>query len=74
MEAIIFGTFGIKIEEDRMIIRPFNHEDIGTATLKNVKFRGNTYSIHLERKTFTVYENNHEIATRFYGESLSINH
>lgn len=35
--AIVFGTFGIKMEVDKFVIRPFNHEDIGEATLRNIK-------------------------------------
>jgi hypothetical protein len=72
MEAIIFGTFGVKIEEDKLTIKPFNHEDIGEAILRNIKFEGRTFGIQLMRKTFSVYEDNKLIATKFYGESLVI--
>ncbi|MFC2125493.1 hypothetical protein ACFLU5_11845, partial [Bacteroidota bacterium] len=38
IEAIVFGTFGVKMEEDKLVIRPFNHEDIGEATLKEINY------------------------------------
>ena len=34
MEAIIFGIFGVKMEEDKLTIKPYNHEDIGEATIE----------------------------------------
>ncbi len=70
MEAIVFGTFGVKIENDKMTIKPFNHEDIGEATLKNIKYKGRTFGIQLKRKTFSVYEDDKLIATKFYGEEV----
>ncbi|NOU59873.1 MGH1-like glycoside hydrolase domain-containing protein [Marinifilum caeruleilacunae] len=72
MEAVIFGTFGINIEGDTLSIKPFNHEDIGEAILSNIKFKGRTFGIQLNRKTFLVYENDKLIATKFYGESFLI--
>ncbi len=73
IEAIVFGTFGIKMEKDRLVIRPFNHEDIGEAYLRDIKYMGRSFSVRLERKSFTVYENLKSLATRFYGESVVIN-
>jgi len=70
LEAIVFGTFGVRMEGDKLVIKPFNHEDIGEATLTNYKFNGRTYSIQLDRKTFSVFEDGKLIATKFYGESL----
>lgn len=72
LEAIVFGTFGIKIEDEMLSIKPFNHEDIGEATLTNFKFNGRTFGIQLTQKTFTVYENEKLIATKFYGESFTL--
>ncbi len=72
MEAIIFGTFGIRMEADKLVIKPFNNEDIGTATLRDLKYKGRKFSIQLTKKTFSVYESDKLIATKFYGESLSI--
>ena len=70
MEAIIFGTFGVKIEEDKLTIKPYNHEDIGTATLRDLKYKGRIFSIELAKKTFSVYEGEKLIATKFYGEKV----
>ncbi len=72
MEAIIFGTFGVKMEEDKLTIKPFNHEDIGEATLKNIHYKGRVFGIQLMRKTFSVYEGEKLIATKFYGEKVII--
>ena len=72
-EAIVFGTFGIKIEENQLTTKPFNHEDIGEAQLQNIIWKGRNFGIKLTRKTFSVYENNMLLATKFYGESVTIN-
>ena len=72
MEAIIFGTFGVKIEEDKLTIKPYNHEDIGEARLKDIQYKGRIFGIQLSRKTFSVYEGEALVATRFYGESVTI--
>lgn len=72
MEAIIFGTFGLRMEADKLVIKPYNHEDIGTATLSNVNYKGRTFSIILMKKTFSIFENENLIANKFYGESVII--
>jgi len=72
MEAIIFGTFGVNMEEDKLIIKPYNHEDIGEATLEDIHFMGRTFGIRLSRKTFSVYEDGNLLATKYYGESVQI--
>jgi len=72
-EAIVFGTFGVKIEKDKLTIKPFNHEDIGEATLKDIIWKGRKFGIQLTRKTFSVYEGENLLATKFYGESVTIN-
>lgn len=73
MEAIIFGTFGINMDEDKLVIKPFNHEDIGEATLKDFKYKDRTFSIKLMKKKYSVYEGNKQIASRFYGDSVIVN-
>lgn len=70
LEAIVFGTFGVKIEEDQLTIKPFNHEDIGEAILKNIQYKGRIFGVQLSRKTFSVYEGDRLIATKFYGEKV----
>lgn len=72
LEAIVFGAFGIKIQEDKLTIKPFNHEDIGEATLKNFNFKGRIFGIQLNQKSFSVFENEKLIATKFYGESVVV--
>jgi len=72
MEAIIFGTFGVKMEGNTIRFQPISNEDIGTAQMKNIKYRGKNYGVKLEKKTFSVYENDTLIETKFYGESVII--
>ncbi len=72
LEAIVFGTFGVKMEKENLTIKPFNHEDIGEATLKDLYYKGRVFGIQLTRKTFSVYEEGKLIATRFYGEEFVI--
>ena len=72
MEAIIFGTFGVKMEEDKLIIKPYNHEDIGQASLKDIRYKGRTFGVQLDKKTFSVYEGDRLISTEFYGESVIV--
>jgi hypothetical protein len=73
MEAIIFGTFGVKIEADKLTIKPYNHEDIGEATLKDIPYKGRMFGVELKQKTFSVYEGDKLIATKFYGEKVVLN-
>jgi len=70
MEAIIFGTFGVNINKDRLLIKPYNHEDIGEATLKDIPYKGKKYTIQLKRKAYYVFEGEQLIAKKFYGEHL----
>ena len=72
LEAIVFGTFGVKMEEDKLTIKPYNHEDIGEATLKDIVWKDRKFGIQLTRKTFSVYEGEKLIATEFYGEKVKI--
>ncbi len=72
LEAIVFGTFGIKMEDDKLTIKPYNHEDIGEAILTNIRYKGRTFGVQLTPKTYSVYENGKHLATRFYGEEVVI--
>ena len=73
LEAIVFGTFGVKMEEDKLTIKPFNHEDIGEATLTDIEWKERSFGVQLTQKTFSVYEGDELLATKFYGESVIIN-
>ena len=72
MEAIVFGTFGVNMGEKELTIKPFNHEDIGEATLTDIRWKGRKFGIQLTRKTFSVYEGGKLIATKFYGEEVVV--
>ena len=70
MEAIIFGTFGINIEKDKLTITPNTHEELGATTLRDFKFRGKSYTIQINKRNFSVYQNGKLVATKPFGESV----
>jgi hypothetical protein len=70
MEAIIFGTFGIKIDNDILTITPNTSEELGLTTLRDFKFKGNSYSISLEKRLFSVYRNGIKVTEKPYGGSV----
>jgi hypothetical protein len=70
MEAIIFGTFGINIEKNKLTITPNTHEDLAITTLRDFKFRGRSYNIRLDKRYFSVYCDGKKIAEKPYGESV----
>lgn len=72
VEAIVFGTFGVSVQEDKLLIKPFNHEDIGEALLSDVKWKNRSFDIHLKEKYFEVLENGKLLARRFYGEQVLV--
>ena len=72
MEAIIFGTFGITIDKERLTIKPNTHEELGISTLRDFKFRGKSYSIQIDKRTFSVFRDGKAIATKQFGESVVI--
>lgn len=72
VEAIVFGTFGVSVQEDKLLIKPFNHEDIGEALLSDVKWKNRSFDIHLKEKYFEVLENGKLLARRFYGEQFLV--
>jgi len=72
MEAIIFGIFGVEIQEDQLIIKPYNHEDIGDASLTDIVWRGHNFGIQLHRKQYSVFKDDKLIATKFYGEQFIV--
>ena len=72
MEAIIFGTFGIEIEKGILTITPNYSEEMGISTLRDFKFKGKTYDIHIGRKNFSVFRDGMNIGTKHYGESVLV--
>jgi len=72
MEAIIFGTFGIKIENDVLTIQPNTHEELGVTTLRDFKFRGKTYNIQINIRNFSVFQDGKLIAIKPFGESVAV--
>ncbi len=70
MEAIIFGTFGIKIDNDKMTISPNTHEGLGISTLKDFRFKGNSYNIRIDKRDFSVWLNNEKVTEKPFGESV----
>ena len=72
MEAIIFGTFGISIDHDVLIIKPNTHENLGITTLRDFKFRGQSLTIQINKRNFLVYQNGKPVADKPIGESIAI--
>jgi hypothetical protein len=70
MEAIIFGTFGININGDVLTIKPDYHEDLGISILRDFKFRGKSYNIQVNNRSFSVFRDGIEITTKPFGESV----
>jgi len=70
MEAIIFGTFGITIDNNRLFISPNTHRELGNTILRDFKFRGKTYDIQIREREFSVYCNGKHMTTRRYGEKV----
>ena len=72
MEAIIFGTFGINMDKNVLTVKPNTHEELGLTTLRDFKFRGKSYTIQLNKRDFTVYQDGKLIADKPFGESVVI--
>ena len=70
MEAIIFGTFGINIDKDKLTITPNTHKDLGVTTLRDFKFKGHSYNIQINKRDFSVFEDGKHIDTKPFGESV----
>lgn len=66
-EAIIFGTFGININLNSISISPCYHEDLGYSVMKNFHWRGSSYNIELNKRTFNVYKNDIKVFEGLYG-------
>ena len=73
MEAIIFGTFGINIDKDILIIRPNYSEEMGVTTLRDFKFKGKTYDIQIGKRNFSVFQDGRNIGIKKYGEAVVVN-
>jgi len=72
IEAIIFGAFGISIKGDSLYIKPSTCEEAGTTVLKNFVFRGNSYDIKLNKRSFDVYKNGSSIISKPYGDCVAV--
>ncbi|MDD4644549.1 MAG: hypothetical protein PHY99_01010 [Bacteroidales bacterium] len=72
MEAIIFGTFGISIDNRVLTIKPNTHEGLGITTLRDFRFMGNAFTIQINSRNFLVYENGRLIADKPIGESIDV--
>ncbi len=70
MEAIIFGTFGIRMDGDRLTICPNYHPEMGNSSLRNLIFRGRSYSVSVSEKEFSVWRDGSFISCKPLGESV----
>jgi hypothetical protein len=72
MEAIIFGIFGISIEDNVLTIQPNTHEGLGITTLRNFRFRGRSITVQINRANFSVWIDDKEIASKPLGEMVQV--
>ena len=72
MEAIIFGTFGISLKNNNLIIKPNPHQETGTSSLSGFRFGGKSYDIVTELRSFAVYCDGKLLAIKPIGESITI--
>jgi hypothetical protein len=72
MEAIIFGIFGINLNNNQLIIKPNTHEDLGSMSLTGFRFAGKQYDIHTGPRSFVVYCDGKFVASKQLGESITI--
>ena len=72
MEAIIFGMFGVNIENDILTIKPNTHEGLGVTTLSGFKFKDKSYTIQINKRNFTVFQDGKHLATKPFGNEVLI--
>ena len=70
MEAIIFGTFGIRIDGDKLSVCPNYHMEMGNSTLRDFRFRGRSYTVNVGDKEFSVWRDGTFISRKQLGESV----
>lgn len=72
MEAIIFGMFGINIENDTLTFKPNTHEELGLTTLSGFKFKDKSYNIQINKRNFTVFQDGKHLATKLFGDEVLV--
>ena len=71
IEAILSGVFGISKSFDGILtIEPITYRDLGTAEMKGLQYRGHTYDVKMEEKTFSVWQDGALKATLPYGNRM----
>lgn len=71
-EAIIYGTFGVKLSLQSISFAPNYHQDLGESCLSNILWHNHVYEIRLHEKHFEIFRDSKKIAEKLYGESVSI--
>jgi hypothetical protein len=72
-EALIFGTFGVRIGIDKIQFSPTYHEDLGISTLTNIHWQNHVFAVKLNEKNFDIFEDSKLIGEGLYGNSITIN-
>ena len=71
VEAILTAVFGISKSIDGILtIEPITFRDLGVAEMKGLHYRGHTYDIKMEEKTFTVWQDGALKVTLPYGNRM----
>jgi hypothetical protein len=74
IEAILFGLFGMRPQEDgTLVINPAYHSELGTARMRDFRFRGHSYDVVLKQKEFEVYEDGRLLGIKYHGDHLVVN-
>jgi hypothetical protein len=71
-EALIFGTFGVRIGIDSIRFAPNYHEDLGHSTLTNIHWRNHLFDVKLNERNFEIFEDSRKIGEGIYGNSITI--
>ena len=68
MQAILFGVFGLRPQNDRsLIIQPAYHIDLGEARMRGFVFAGHRYDIELGCEEYRVYRDGLLAVEASYG-------
>jgi len=72
VQAIVFGVFGLRPQEDGSLqVAPSYHHELGEAKLTGYRFRGQTYDVIMGPWDYEVYRDGKIAAKNAYGQSAA---
>jgi hypothetical protein len=72
-EALIFGTFGIRLSLDSIQFAPSYHADFCPSTLENFYWRNHVFEVKLNEINFEIFEDSKKVGQALYGDVFTIN-